>query len=149
MKARLLKDASGTIQLLFANGTIANCSESVLENFFFNFKNIEHQDGVDGNWSSYHDMAMYPGDTLAFVSDDYTLIVYDSSVFRSIITSNPDFTSYLTVIEYAKKMNKSREIIKTFCAKGRIAGAKMVGGRWLIPADAPYPSARVGRPRMK
>lgn len=149
MKARLLKDDCGKILLLLANGSITNCSDTVLEHFFFNFKDIEHQDGADGSWSSYLDMSEYPGEVIAYVADDYSLVIRDPSVFKSVITSDPEITSYLTVVEYAKKMNKSREIIKTLCAKNRIAGAKMVGGRWLIPPDAPYPAAPVGRPRMK
>ena len=149
MKARLLKNLDGEIQLLYADGSISNSSVAVLENFFFNFKKIDLESGSDGSWSSSFDMAAYPGETLAFVTDDFSLVIHDSSVFKEIIVSDRDITSYLTVVEYAEKMNKSREIIKALCAKGRIPGAKMVGGRWLIPPDAIYPSAPVGRPRMK
>ena len=43
------------------------------------------------------------------------------------------------IVEYGKKHNKGKEIIKYFCREGRIAGAYKINGYWMIPEDAPYP----------
>jgi len=39
-------------------------------------------------------------------------------------------------------VNRSQELIKVFCRRGRILGAKKLNGqygRWIIPENAPYP----------
>lgn len=49
----------------------------------------------------------------------------------------------ITVKEYAEKVGKAQESIRKKCQRGTLPGATKVGRDWLIPADAPYPDARV------
>jgi len=140
MKARLLKDATGKVLLLCANGTISEAPITVLANFLLNAKDAKHFSGSDGNWSaSYGDMAVYPGDTLAYVADNLDLIISDFTAFEPLINETYRINHYISLGEYAEKVDKSREIIKVLCRSGRIPGAQKMAGRWMIPKDAPYP----------
>ena len=140
MKARLVKDKKGHIKLLYANGTISETNITVLANFLLNFKNAKNFSGSDGNWStSYGDMAVYPGETLAYVTDDLNLVIMDFSVFEPLLNETYKLSSYVSLGDYATKVKKSREIIKNMCRSGRIIGAQKIANRWMIPKDAPYP----------
>ena len=44
--------------------------------------------------------------------------------------------NYITINQYAQKVNKNVEIIKAYLKNGRIPGARLVDGQWQIPADA-------------
>ncbi len=46
---------------------------------------------------------------------------------------------YLTTTEMAEKWNITRRRITTLCKEGRIEGAMLKGGTWLVPADAKKP----------
>lgn len=140
MKARLTKDGEGNLKLLCANGSISNSTITVLANFLLNHKNAQNFSGSDGDWSSsYGDMAVYPGKTIAYVTDDFNLVISDFSVFESLINETYRVTHYITLGEYAEKVDKSREIIKVLCRQGRLVGAQKMAGRWMIPKDTPYP----------
>ena len=140
MKARLLKDKTGNIKLLCANGSISEPTITVLANFLINFKGAKDLNGHEGDWSaSYGDMAVYPGETLAYVTDDLNLVINNFSVFEPLIEKSYKVNHYITLGEYAEKVDKSREIIKVLCRSGRIVGAQKMAGRWMIPKDAPYP----------
>lgn len=140
MIARLVKGSDGDVKLLCKNGSISNPTTTVLANFLSNFKDAKHFNGDDGIWSDKHgDMAMYPGETLAYVTDEETLIVFNFDIFKPILSESYRIKNYISITEYALKVNKSREIIKVLCREGRIMGAHKMGGRWMIPEDAPYP----------
>lgn len=140
MKARLLKDREGQVKLLCGNGSISDTTTTVLANLLLHFKNAAHFSGSEGDWSTaYGDMAVYPGETLAYVTDDLSLVVLNPSVFDQLVGEQYKTNSYITLGEYAEKWNKSREIIKILCRSGRLVGAQKMAGRWMIPKDAPYP----------
>lgn len=142
MKARLLKDQNGEVKVLNANGTISNSSTSVLVNFLKNFKNAADFDGKDGEWNTnYRDMSLYPGETLAYIDDGFALVILDFSEFQDLINEPQELPNYISLVEYAKRVDKSVEIIKVFCRDNRIAGARKIANRWMIPEDAPYPVA--------
>lgn len=46
---------------------------------------------------------------------------------------------YLTVAKTAEKWGISQRSVRNYCAKGRIAGAQLIGKTWHIPADAQKP----------
>ena len=46
---------------------------------------------------------------------------------------------FCTTTEMAKKWQISRRRVSKLCAEGRIEGAKQIGDRWLIPAEAKKP----------
>lgn len=143
MKARLVKNDNKDLFLLCNDGTYLIPSKSDLGDLLFRFKNIDSLSGDAGNWSQeYPEMAAFPGQTLAFVTDTHQLVIDDFSPFHTIIEAESDpkwLGNLLSVQEYAQKHNKSVEQIKVFCRKGRIAGAKKIGRDWVIHADTPYP----------
>lgn len=140
MKARLIKDKEGNVSLLCANGSICVSSTSVLANLFLNFKGAQNFAGSDGNWSdSYGDMAVYPGETLAYVTDDFNLVCNDATVFEPLIIDTLKVHTLIPLVEYAKQVGKSQEIVKVLCRSGRLVGAQKMAGRWMVPKDAPYP----------
>jgi len=140
MYARLIRDFDGNVKLLCKNGTIDSPTMPVLANILTNFKAAKYFSGNDGRWSdNYADMMLYPGIDLAYVTDDLTLVVLDGSVFTPVISETLRMSSYINITEYAKKVNRSREIIKVLCREGRIVGAQKIGNQWMIPEDAPYP----------
>lgn len=46
---------------------------------------------------------------------------------------------YISVNDAATKFNISKRRVQTLCEQGRISGANMVSGVWLIPSSAPKP----------
>ena len=52
---------------------------------------------------------------------------------------NNEFVHYLSTKEYADRYNKVDSQISIHCKNGRIKGSILVGSKWLIPEDAPYP----------
>ena len=140
MRARLLRDQGGTVKLLHADGTISNSNETVLSNFLMNFKDVMDFSGTDGKWtSSCRDMSLYPGETLAYIADDMALVILDFSEFVVLLDKSYTLENYISLGEYAVKVDKSREILKVMCRSGRIPGAQKIANRWMIPKDAPYP----------
>lgn len=88
----------------------------------------------------YPEMSAYPGETVAYVTDAFHLVIVDFSPFTVLFeASNTTLDDLLTVSEYAQLYNKSVEQVKVFCRHGRIPGAKKIGRDWVIPSDAPYP----------
>jgi len=47
---------------------------------------------------------------------------------------------YMSVTQAANKWGLGRRRTLTLLTQGRISGAVMVGGRWIIPADAEKPA---------
>ena len=140
MKARLVKDNFGTMILLCADGTMRITDTTALNFVFANFKSADEFTGRNGSWlSTCKDMAMYPGETMAYVSDDLSLVVMNPSVLCSLMSEDSILGPYISLAEYAKKANRSRQIIKVFCREGRLLGARKIGGSWMIPENSPYP----------
>lgn len=51
---------------------------------------------------------------------------------------------YLSVEKMAEKWELSPRSVRNYCARGRVAGAKLMGKTWYIPADAQKPG-RIGK----
>lgn len=47
--------------------------------------------------------------------------------------------NYLTVAQIAKKWGISERSVRNYCARGRVAGAKLIGKTWYLPEDARKP----------
>lgn len=47
---------------------------------------------------------------------------------------------YINVADAAKKFNISRRRVQLLCKQGRIEGANMVNGVWMIPSEAQKPT---------
>ena len=144
MKGRLIKDTQGDIFLLCNDGAMVSATKEVLYSLLFDFSTLEksYWASVD-TWktASIPDMSLYPGETLAFVTEQNQLIIMDSSAFSILVDTSlvTPVHEYISLLEYAKKYDKSKEIIKVYCRNGRISGAIKVGKNWMIPKDAPYP----------
>ena len=52
---------------------------------------------------------------------------------------------YVSVAKIAEKWEISERSVRNYCAKGRIAGAKLIGKTWYIPTDARKPERANGR----
>ena len=52
---------------------------------------------------------------------------------------------YASVAKMAEKWGISERSVRNYCAQGRIAGAKLIGKTWYIPADARKPERANGR----
>lgn len=141
MKARIIKDENNKIHLLCSDGTTEKVSAARLSSLLMDFLRIESFSGKNGHWNeSYFDMSEVPGKTLAIVADNNALVIQDPWLLAYLNTANESIrTDYLTIHEYAKKHDRSKEMIKAFCREGRIQGAFRKGRAWLIPADSPYP----------
>lgn len=48
---------------------------------------------------------------------------------------------YVTALQYATKHDRTKQWVIRLCHAGRIEGAYMAGGVWVMPADAPLPDA--------
>lgn len=139
MKARLIRNGS-EVHLLCSNGTISKAPPSLLTHFLSHFDEVGIFTGKDGTWSDrFLDMSVYPGETLAYVTDNNQLVVLSPWVIETVIKKNVVAPKELTIVEYAKKHDRSKEMIKALLREGRIAGAIMRGRQWFIPENAPYP----------
>lgn len=158
MKARLIRDGKHTL-LLCNDGTISAVNDLILYDFLTDFRRNDLLfTGTLGKWTnSCPDMSVYPGDTIAFISDDNSLVVYDFEPFAPLMNAKVKMRGYISCAEFAKRHNKSTEIIKVYCRNGRIPGAKKVARNWLIPENAEYPieperrreSVRKSRPHTR
>ena len=52
---------------------------------------------------------------------------------------------YVSVAKMAEKWGISERSVRNYCAQGRIAGAKLIGKTWYIPADARKPERVNGK----
>ena len=52
---------------------------------------------------------------------------------------------YVSVAKMAEKWEISERSVRNYCAQGRIAGAKLIGKTWYIPADARKPERANGK----
>jgi len=144
MKARLIQDSNGKYLILNRDGTITEGNEEALTLFLSNFKNSNSFTGKDGQWKSDYvkEMSAYPGTELALVTDMNTLVIQDITPFSFLISKYihmEDRYRYISVDEYAKLHNRSKEMIRAYCRKGLLPGAIKFGKSYLIPKDAIYP----------
>ena len=119
----------------------------VLERMFLMFKTLEEFGGYEEKWTDIFaktakDISMdkYPGATLAYVSEDKSLVIIENYPFVPFLNKfNPK--EYLTVSEYSKLVGKSESVIKKMIKNGKIKGAyqKDKFCPWYIPKDTPYP----------
>lgn len=142
MKARLIRVSDNDLQLLCEDGTIAECTDTLLYTFLVDFqKNITFKDGTAGRWDSvYPDMSMYPGETVAFILKQKQIVISDMEPFKKFFAADLAYKNFLSTEEYAKKHSVSNEIVKVHCRNGRIEGARKVGRAWIIPENAEYPT---------
>ena len=54
-----------------------------------------------------------------------------------------DIKDLIPIAQYAQLIGKNPANVRQKCLRGTLPGAVKVGRDWLIPADAPYPDARV------
>ena len=146
MKARIIKDKDNRILYLHHDGAIIPVTKHFIRFFIFNFKSnikgsFELSEGESPErWisPSCTDMSVYEGETLGYLNDNLEFVACSPEVF-SMLEFTSALDSYITLSEFAKKWNKSTEIIKVFCRNNRIPGAVRMHDRWLIPKDAIYP----------
>ena len=141
MKARLIKTTDQRYAVLGSDGTIAAATDQNLLAFLTGFRT---NDGcfadTNGRWDAeYPDMSIYPGETMAFIADNNSLVVYNFQPFAVLLNSDVNKFGFITTQEFAERHDKSVEIIKIYCREGRIPGAKKISGVWLIPKEAEYP----------
>ena len=55
-------------------------------------------------------------------------------------------TEFVSSLEFARARRLSEQRIRQLLARGKIQGALRIGGRWVIPADAPIRRTAAGRP---
>ena len=138
MIARLIKTPDEELKILCSDGSILIPTDYNIYSFLIHFSNPDLFYGYDGFWKDeFEEMSLVPGETLAVINDDCHLEIYDITHFMNVIGQIP--IKYLTVEEYAKKNNKSLEIIKVYLRNDRIPGVQKIGKSWIIPEDAPYP----------
>ncbi|MBQ8248131.1 MAG: hypothetical protein IJZ42_13465 [Lachnospiraceae bacterium] len=147
MKARLIKLKNNELLLLCTDGSIFAPGRAELGRLLSSFQVADEIRQFGANkikdvWNGeYPDMSLYPGTTLAYVTDSYELVISDFSPFKILFEANTlDAFNMITAQEYADMYGKSVEQIKVFCRKGRLSGAVKIGRDWLIPSDAPYPA---------
>lgn len=144
MKGRLIKDKEQRIIYLHQDGSIIPATNDFMRFFISNFKSLCSTTPPPGQtyerWLSDSCLSMhsYEGETLAYLTNNDELVVSSPEAF-CMLEFNSDLDSYISLPEYAKKWNKSIEIIKVLCRNKRIPGAVLKFNRWLIPKDAVYP----------
>ena len=55
-------------------------------------------------------------------------------------------TAFLSSTEFARARGVSEQRVRQLLAAGKVEGARRIGGRWAIPADAAIRRAPAGRP---
>lgn len=145
MKARLIKNNSDAYLLLCSDGTIATADTATLTKFLRNSKYIDEVSGTEGRWDKIApDMFAYDGETLAYINENYHIIILSFLPFELLFESNTDNSVYdfISVPEYAESVGKSIEQVKVHLRNGRIPNARKIGRDWIIHKDsvAYYPS---------
>ena len=141
MLAHLLRSGEEII-LVYDGGDVVAMDEEKVRNFFLQADQLAR-----ANAQKHPNIKTLNPDKevftmLAYVDDNYRLVITDMSYYRSIM-SKP--VQYLTAEEYAELHGKKRGIIMRLCRERRLIGAIKKGEIWLIPENCPYPKdARVG-----
>ena len=145
------KDKRKQFCILCTDGSIIDANVNNLYDLLAEFKvfgNIDRINGSDRKWNDeYLDMSLYPGETYAYITDNFELVISDFKPFSKLLDSLGSSSNMISTAEYGELNGKSQEQIKVLCRAGRIIGARKVGANWMIPEDAPY-SARESRRRQ-
>lgn len=138
MKTRLVR-YYGKLRLLYADGTFESADDSILKMLFVGFMGADtFGRGKAGRWDTEHkSMEDVPGKTLAWVDDEYRLIIIEN-VFIPLVQSVVE-EDYVTVQEYAVAHGLGDTRVKVLCREGRIPGAVRKGNRWFIPRSSELP----------
>lgn len=141
MRARLIRNTDRRLVLLCPDGTIAAANDQFLFEMLTEFRRKDRfLAGKKGRWDHmYPDMTAYPGETIAYIADNDSLVLHDIEPFRKLFNTRLEQRGYISVAEFAQRHNRSTEIIKVYCRDGRIPGAVKVARNWLIPENAEYP----------
>lgn len=127
------------IKVCCSNGSVLTADEDILRKILTGFEKAGNIKGKDSYWNnSFEHMEDVPGTELAYVDDDFNLVVHDQKLFKNIVTP----AKFITVSEFAEKYNKKDAIVRRMCTDGRISGIAKYGETWLIPADAEYPKRK-------
>lgn len=141
MRARLIRTDEGEKQILCSDGTIAAANKNSLNAILTDFRTIDRIKGRQGYWNAeYPEMSGYPGATLAYVTDDYQLVIRSFQPFQPLMEIDVEPSNLISAADYAAMHGRSVEQVKVLCRNGRIPGASKLGRDWIIPADAPYPA---------
>lgn len=135
MLARLLKTGDEVI-LIYEGGNVVSMDEEKVRAFFLDADNLAKQNAGKHPNIKVMELNKDSFSLLAFVDDNYRLVVSDMAFYRSIMEKP---TEYLTPEEYGELHGKKRGIIMRLCRERRLIGAIKKGEVWLIPANAPYP----------
>jgi len=146
MIVRLVELQKNHNVLLCHDGGIREADKTVLHSVLLGFKTSDKitsdKNSNYRNWSEeYPEMSSYPGKTIAYVTDNYQLVIDDITPFH-ILFDTPDLSlkNLVNVKQFAEIHGRSSERIKVLCRQGRIRGAQKVGRDWLIPADSQFPA---------
>lgn len=138
MKLRLIVYRKEKI-LLCPNGSMMKVDNEILCRLLTEFNKPNNFKGDLGYWNkTIAGMEDVSGKTLLYVDDTLKLIVFDHTIFASVVSSN----KYISATEYAEKYGKQVSIIKRICSNGRIEGAYKTSAGWMIPENAPYPERK-------
>lgn len=141
MKMRIINN-NGTIKILCSDGTIIlNPSH---DSFIAAVIQFHKPDDIHGNnddrWDGeYPEMSMYPGRSMAFVTDMLQLVIDDSAILVQLSAVDNIMDGMLTVAEYSNSVSIGQEQLKKYCKQGRMNGALKKGNLWLIPTNCPIP----------
>ena len=141
MFARLFKKGDEVI-VAYEAGDIVSLDEAGVKDFFLNADTLVRKNAIKHPTLKILNMTQSTGQTLAYVDDQYNLVITDLPYYRRIMAKPIE---YLTAEEYGELHGKKRGIIMRLCRDRRLLGAIKKGEMWLIPKDTPYPKdARVG-----
>ena len=135
MKSRLVK-RDDIYQLLLSNGIIKTVSEEEAANYIKYYKESEFFLDEDG-WDYDISMEDFDGNTIAQVSDEGILQIFDYNFYKNIV--NKKAVKFISVNDYAALHGKKGAVIRKWCKEQRIPGAIYEKHAWKIPEDAPYP----------
>ena len=141
MKARLLR-TNDEIILAYNTGAVLTPNEFDIKEFFLHADQLTKKNAAEQPVGKVIAITQNTGDTLAYVDDEFNLVITDLPFYRSVMEKP---TEYLTAEEYGELHGKKRGIIMRLCRERRLPGTIKKGDIWLIPKDCPYPKdARLG-----
>ena len=103
MKGRLIKSKNKKMVFLCPDGCIADATPELLQSLLTDFQHFFDKQSwpeID-NWKkdTVTDMMFYPGKTLACITDDKQLIIFDGSVFFLVMNTAQSTTSIQSISE--------------------------------------------------
>ena len=128
--------------MLFSDRTMSNASKLLKYRLLTSFNNAKSFGKGEMLWGDLSTRIEHvPGETLAYVTENNTLVICEPSIFNGLLVdARPN--EYLTITQYAEQENKSVARVRALCNEGRIAGAMKSGNQWFIPKTSQYPTDR-------